>query len=107
MFTVLHDRLRLPNFSGLVHWTSSLRSRAGFSTCPDAPSDFTYSDSEGALTHYLQQMQFPHMKPTWLDTVLSNGNKPTYFLEVKSTPHQNPTTSFFISGHQHALVRLI
>ncbi|OBT52528.1 hypothetical protein VE04_07127, partial [Pseudogymnoascus sp. 24MN13] len=103
VFTVLRDQLRLPNFSGQVHWTSSLRSRAGFSTCQDGPSDFTYPDTEGALTRYLQQMRFPYTKPTWLDTVLSDGNKPTYLLEVKSTPSRNPTTRFFMSGHQHAL----
>ena len=104
---VLRDRLRLPNFTGPVNWTSSLRTRAGFSNCTNDPSDFTYQDVEGALTRHLQQMQFPYTKPTWLDTVLNDGNKPTYLLEVKSTPYEDPKTRFFLSGIQHALVCVI
>ncbi|RFU23945.1 hypothetical protein B7463_g12390, partial [Scytalidium lignicola] len=105
IFTVLRDRLRLPDFSGEVNWTSSLRSRAGFSTCADVSSDFKYLDKDGALTRYLQQMQFPYTRPAWLDTVLGDGNRPTYLLEVKSTPYQDPTTRFFMSGGQHALAK--
>ncbi|KAF2008954.1 putative heterokaryon incompatibility protein [Aaosphaeria arxii CBS 175.79] len=60
VYLLLHDVFQIPNFSGEKNWTSSLRSRAGFSSFGHEVSDFTYKDTEGALTKHLSQMQ-----PQW------------------------------------------
>ncbi|KAF2104912.1 hypothetical protein NA57DRAFT_51704 [Rhizodiscina lignyota] len=105
VYTLLHDRLSLPNFSGDINWTSTLRTRAGFSAFGREISDFTYRDTEGALTRYMQQMRHPYPTPAWLNTACDNGNAPLYRLEVKSTTSQDPTTQFYMSGNQYALAR--
>lgn len=101
---MLHDTLELPDFTGEDNWTSSLRSRAGFSTFGREVSDFTYEDTQGALTRHFLQMQYPYATPEWLSTACDNGNVPLYRLEVKSTTSQDPTTTFYMSGRQHELV---
>ncbi|EFZ02032.1 hypothetical protein MAA_01614 [Metarhizium robertsii ARSEF 23] len=62
VYTLLHDTLELPDFTGEDNWTSSLRSRAGFPTFGCEVSDFTYKDTQGALTSYFLQMQHPSQK---------------------------------------------
>lgn len=104
MYTLLRDTLKLPDFTGEDNWTSSLRSRAGFSTFSGEVSDFTYEDKQGALTRYFLRMQHPYPTPEWLLTACENGNVPLYRLEVKSTTSQDPTTAFYMSGVQHGLV---
>ncbi|KAF4973040.1 hypothetical protein F66182_17725, partial [Fusarium sp. NRRL 66182] len=81
----------LPGFTGEDNWTSSLRSRAGFSTVRNGASDFTYEDTQGVLTRHFLRMQHPYPKPEWLSTVCNDGNVPLYRLEVKSTTSQDPT----------------
>jgi hypothetical protein len=104
---LLHDTLKLPDFTGEDNWTSSLRSRAGFSTFSREVSDFTYDDTQGALTRHFLQMQHPYAAPEWLSTVCDNSNVPLYRLEVKSTTSQDPTTTFYMSGGQHKLVNFV
>lgn len=106
VFTLLHDTLRLPNFTGEDNWTSSLRTRAGFSAFGREVSDFTYRDTQGVLTGHFLQIQHPYVTPGWLATACENGNTPLYRLEVKSTTSQDPTTTFYMSSNQHELVSL-
>ncbi|KAF1960437.1 putative heterokaryon incompatibility protein [Byssothecium circinans] len=105
VYTLLHETLELPYFTGEENWTSSLRSRAGFSTYGREISDFTYEDTEGALTRHFLQMQHPYAPPEWLSTACDNGNIPLYRLEVKSTTSQDPTTAFYMSGRQYKLAK--
>ncbi|KUL87498.1 hypothetical protein ZTR_04598 [Talaromyces verruculosus] len=105
VYTLLCDTLKLPDFTGEDNWTSSLRSRAGFSTFSGEVSDFTYMDTQGALTRYFLQMQHPYPTPEWLLTACETGNVPLYRLEVKSTTSQDPTTTFYMSGSQHELAK--
>lgn len=104
---MLHDTLQLPGFTGEGNWTSSLRSRAGFSPFGREVSDFTYEDIQGTLTRHFLQMQHPYAPPDWLSTVSGNGNAPLYRLEVKSTTSQDPTTTFYMSNNQYQLVSFI
>jgi hypothetical protein len=67
-------------------------------------SDFTYKDTQGALTRYFLQMRHSYATPPWLHTACDNGNMPIYRLEVKSTTSQDPTTTFYMSGGQYKLV---
>lgn len=101
---MLHDTLELPDFTGEDNWTSSLRSRAGFSDFSSEVSDFTYKDTQGSLTRCFIQMQHSYATASWLSTVCGNGNVPLYRLEVKSTPSQDPSTTFYMSGNQYKLV---
>jgi hypothetical protein len=103
---LLHDTLALPGFTGEDNWTSSLRSRAGFSTFGREISDFIYKDTNGALTRHFLQMQHPYATPEWLSTACDDGNAPLYRLEVKSTTSQDPTTTFYMSNNQYKLVSL-
>ncbi|KAF2276420.1 uncharacterized protein EI97DRAFT_458354 [Westerdykella ornata] len=105
VYTLLHDTLELPDFTGEDNWTSSLRSRAGFSNFGREVSDFTYEDRQGALTRHFLQMQYPYATPEWLSTACDNGNMPLYRLEVKSTTSQDPTTTFYMSGRQYELAK--
>ena len=107
VYFLLHDTLELPDFTGEDNWTSSLRSRAGFSTFGREVSDFTYEDMQGALTRHFLQMQHSYATPEWLSTACDNGNVPLYRLEVKSTTSQDPTTTFYMSGGQHKLVSFV
>jgi hypothetical protein len=102
---LLHDTLELPDFTGEENWTSSLRTRAGFSTFGREVSDFTYKDTQGVLTSYFLHMPHQHAVPEWLASTCSNGNVPLYRLEVKSTTSQEHTTPFYMSGSQYRLVR--
>jgi hypothetical protein len=104
VYTLLHDTLQLPGFTGEENWTSSLRKRAGFSAFGREVSDFTYKDTQGALTRYFQQMQHPYDVPGWLATACEDGNEPLYRLEVKSTTKQDHATPFYMSGKQRELV---
>jgi hypothetical protein len=104
VYTLLHDTIELPDFTGEGNWTSSLRTRAGFSAFGHEVSDFTYKDTEGTLTRHFLQMQHPYATPDWLSTICNDGNMPLYRLEVKSTTSQDPTTAFYMSGAQHKLV---
>lgn len=97
----------MPGFKGEENWTSSLRSRAGFSAFGREVSDFTYEDTQGTLTHHFLHMRYPYTTPQWLSTACDNGNVPLYRLEVKSTTSQDPTTTFYMSGRQHELVSSI
>jgi hypothetical protein len=101
---LLHDTLQLPEFTGEENWTSSLRSRAGFSKFGREVSDFTYKDTRGVLTRYFLDMPQRHAVPEWLASTCSNGNVPLYHLEVKSTTSQAHTTPFYMSGAQYKLV---
>ncbi|KAH8697486.1 putative heterokaryon incompatibility protein [Talaromyces proteolyticus] len=105
VYTLLHDTLELPDFTGKDNWTSSLRSRAGFSTFGREVSDFTYEDTQGSLTRHFLRMQHPYATPEWLSTACDNGNVPLYRLEVKSTTSQDPTTTFYMSGRQYELAK--
>jgi hypothetical protein len=104
VFSWLQDKVRLPNFTGEDNWTSSLRSRAGFSKCGDKEADFIYRDEKGALTRHFLQMQHPYETPKWLSTVCTDGNAPVYQIEVKSTPREDHTATFYMSIKQHRLV---
>lgn len=104
VYTLLLDTLELPNFTAEDNWTSSLRSRAGFSTFGREVSDFTYKDTQGTLTRHFSQMRHAYTMPEWLITACDNGNAPLYRLEVKSTTSQDPTTTFYMSSGQHKLV---
>jgi hypothetical protein len=105
VYTLLHDTLELPNFTGEDHWTSSLRNRAGFSAFGHREvSDFTYKDTRGALTRHFQLMQHQYTTPEWLATACDDGNTPLYRLEVKSTTKQDQTTPFYMSVKQRTLV---
>jgi hypothetical protein len=101
---MLHDTLELPDFTAEENWTSSLRSRAGFSKYGREVSDFTYKDTQGALTRHLLQMPHHYAVPEWLASACSNGNVPLYRLEVKSTTSQAHNTPFYMSGAQYRLV---
>jgi hypothetical protein len=57
IYHLLHDTLALPNFTGEENWTSSFRSRAGFSPFGREVSDFTYKDTEEALSRHFLAMQ--------------------------------------------------
>ncbi|OKL55903.1 hypothetical protein UA08_08808 [Talaromyces atroroseus] len=106
VYTLLRDTLELPDFTGEGNWTSSLRSRAGFSAFDHHEvSDFTYKDTRGALTRQFLQTQHPYATPEWLSTVCDNGNIPLFRLEVKSTTSQDPTTTFYMSGCQLELAK--
>lgn len=107
VYSLLHDALELPGFTGEDNWTSSLRSRAGFSSFGREVSDFTYKDTQGALTRHFLQMQHPYTTPEWLSTACDNSNVPLYRLEVKTTTSQDPTTTFYMSGNQYELVSFI
>ena len=97
--------MRLPNFSGEVNWTSSLRSRAGFPNFGrDSGTDFTYHDRDGSLTRHLQQLRYPYPTPEWLSTVYSSNNAPLYRLEVKTTTSEDHKVPFFMSSEQYKLV---
>jgi hypothetical protein len=87
-----------------MNWTSRLRTRAGFTSCRDGPSDFEYRDNDGALTRQFREMQHPYTSPEWLNTILDDGSAPLYRLEVKSTSTQDATTALFMSPLQHSLV---
>jgi hypothetical protein len=105
---LLHDTLKLPNFTGSTNWTSSLRSRAGFSPFGRREvSDFTYEDSQGVLTRHFLGMHHPYATPEWLSTACDNGNVPLYLLEVKSTTSQDHTIPFYMSGGQYKLVSCV
>ncbi|XP_014561632.1 hypothetical protein COCVIDRAFT_11732 [Bipolaris victoriae FI3] len=95
----------LPGFTGEVNWTSSLRTRAGFPAFGREISDFTYLDTEGALTHQFMQTQHHHEVPDWLNTCCNGGNVPRYRIEVKSTTSRDATTPFYMSENQHKLVK--
>ncbi|CAO2655016.1 Nn.00g117490.m01.CDS01 [Neocucurbitaria sp. VM-36] len=106
VYTLLHDTLQLPGFTGEDNWTSSLRSRAGFLPYSHREvSDLTYKDTHGALTRHFLQMQHPYTTPEWLSTACDHGNVPLYRLEVKSTTKQDPATTFYMSGAQHKLAK--
>ncbi|KAF2262892.1 hypothetical protein CC78DRAFT_605161 [Lojkania enalia] len=105
VYTLLHDTLGLPGFTGEDNWTSSLRSRAGFSTFGREVSDFTYKDTHGALSRHFLQIQHPYATPEWLSTACNNGSAPLYRLEVKSTTSQDPTTTFYMSSNQYKLAK--
>ncbi|PVH94635.1 putative heterokaryon incompatibility protein [Periconia macrospinosa] len=84
VYNLLHDILRLPGFTAEENWTSTLRSRAGFSAFAHREvSDFTYKDTEGALTRHFLQMQHPYRTPEWLSTICNDGNEPLYRLEAE------------------------
>ena len=102
---MLHDIFRLPGFTGEDNWTSSLRTRAGFSDFGRREiSDFTYLDTEGALTRQFLQMQHHYQVPDWLATCCDDGKMPLYRIEVKSTNSRDATTPFYMSGNQYKLV---
>ncbi|USP80364.1 uncharacterized protein yc1106_07638 [Curvularia clavata] len=105
VYTLLHDIFRLPGFTGEHNWTSSLRTRAGFSAFGREISDFTYSDSEGALTRQFLQMHHHHEVPEWLATYCNDGNVPLYRIEVKSTTSRDANTAFYMSGAQYELAK--
>ncbi|KAH7130730.1 putative heterokaryon incompatibility protein [Dendryphion nanum] len=65
VYTLLHDTLQLPNFTGEGNWTSSLRSRAGFSNFGREVSDFTYEDTQGALTRFFLTMEHSYRTPKY------------------------------------------
>lgn len=100
---MLYDTLELPEFTGEINWTSSLRSRAAFPPCGREVTDFEYEDTQGALTRQFLHMQHPYATPAWLSTACDNRIFPLYRLEVKSTTSQDPTTTS-MSGHQHEMV---
>lgn len=104
---MLHDTLKLPDFTGEDNWTSKLRTRAGFSTFGREVADFTYEDTQGVLTRHFLRMQHPYATPEWLSTACDNGNVPLYLLEVKSTTSQDPTTTFYMTRRQHKLVSFL
>ncbi|KAF2176591.1 hypothetical protein K469DRAFT_698364 [Zopfia rhizophila CBS 207.26] len=109
VYTLLNETLRLPNFSAEINWTSTLRDRAGLSHYGEQEiSDFTYDDTEGALTLLLQQ--YAHRNgvagaPTWLRTIATEGPWPKYRLEVKSTTSQDASVPFYMSGNQYILAK--
>ncbi|KAH7305596.1 putative heterokaryon incompatibility protein [Stachybotrys elegans] len=105
VYTILRDTLELTDFTGEDNWTSSLRNRAGFSSFGREVSDFTYKDTEGALTRHFLQMQHSNEAPDWLSTACDNGNMPLYRLEVKTTPSQDHRTAFYMSGRQYDLAK--
>jgi hypothetical protein len=95
---------KLPGFTGERNWTSSLRTRAGFPHFGREVSDFTYLDTEGALTRQFLRMKHHHKVPDWLATCCDDGNAPLYRIEVKSTTSREAKTPFYMSGAQHKLV---
>jgi hypothetical protein len=104
VFKWLQNKVELPDFTGENNWTSSLRSRAGFSSCGEKEADFMYKDAEGVLTRCFSEMQHPYETPEWLSTACDDGNAPIYHIEVKSTPSEDHTTTFYMSQNQHELV---
>jgi hypothetical protein len=95
--------LCLPGFSAENNWQSRLRDNAnmGFKGTKDGKTDFNYHDIDGKLTRCIRKLQLPYRTPNWLETVLDDGNRPHYWLEVKSTPEENPKTPFFMSKKQY------
>lgn len=62
------------------HWTSKLRSMAGFKSydeAEDTNATFTFRDKTGILTSYLVEIGFEAAED-W-------GHSPTYHIEVKGT----------------------
>lgn len=113
-------KLKLPGFDRGKNWTSALRKRAGMpglrrDELVDITtklqldtyigfSDLYYEDIEGWLTEYLRDIEYPYVRPAWLSTICTSGNKPTYLMEVKSTKTTNEKADFQLNSAQWALV---
>jgi hypothetical protein len=99
--TILKDKLR--SFREDLHWTSTLREYAGLPLYPYREvTDITFPDNDGHLSQLLLSWSHGATIPDWLllAAVPVPMVRPTFWLEVKTTPGMCETP-FYVSNAQY------